>query len=110
MTIKRVETAKELQRLAKAWAMTWEGLREEDFETAMRHRCKKGTDGVGYLISGAKMNEICGLSGSNAYPAELNIFMIEDYKGLAISCGARWLYDVIANNARREGHMPFDID
>ncbi len=101
-----ITTKEELKDLYDKWAMTWEGLREEDFELAMRE-C--GGEGVkGYLIKGIIMNEICHLSGRNAYSENLNIFAIYPFKGLAMMVGARWMTDIIDNNADREGYHPFE--
>lgn len=104
-----VTNKEELKFLYDNWAMTWEGLVPEDFELAMKE-C--GGEGVkGYLVKGSIMNMICDLSGNNAYPDDLNIFAIYPFKGLAIHYGARWMYDIIDNNARREGYHPFkDIE
>lgn len=100
-----VENRDQLEDLYIKWAMTWEGLREKDFQIALR---EKGTEeSKGYLIKGKVMNKICHLTGSNAYPDDLNIFAIYPFTGLAITVGARWMYDIIDNNARREGYHPF---
>ena len=96
---------KELKFLYDNWAMTWEGLREEDFDLALKE-CG-GKDAKGYLIKGKEMNEICHLKGSNAYPDDLNIYAIFPFVGLAMFVGARWMTDIIDNNARREGFHPF---
>ena len=104
--ITRVETPEQLKDLYDKWAMTWEGLVEDDFELAMSE-C--GGEGVqGYLIKGKVMNDICHLTGNNAYPNNLNIFAIYPYKGLAMMVGARWMADIIDNNANREGYHPFE--
>lgn len=87
--------------------MTWEGLIEEDFDLALEACNQFGKDGVGYVITGAKMNELCNLTGSNAYPDDLTIFAITDFRGIAIQFGARWMADIIDNNAVREGYHPF---
>ena len=100
-----VETPEQLKDLYDKWAMTWEGLVETDFETAMDICGDKGVKG--YLVKGKVMNDICHLKGSNAYPDDLNIFAIYPFKGLAMMYGARWMYDIIDNNARREGYHPF---
>ena len=101
----KVENQEDLKYLYDNWAMTWEGLREEDFQLAIKE-C--GTDLTkGYVTKGAVMNKICHLTGNNAYPNDLNIFSIYPFKGLAITVGARWMYDIIDNNARREGYHPF---
>ena len=92
-----------MKMLYDKWAMTWEGLDENDFDTALEMCCEDGKDGEGYLIKGDVMNRTYGLTGTNAYPADLNIFAIPKFKGLAIQYGARWMADIVDNNARREG-------
>ena len=105
MEIINVTTKEQLKELYNCSAMTWEGLVEEDFETAL-NMC--GAEGAkGYVTKGAVMNKICKLTGSNAYPDDLDIFSIDKFKGLAIMVGARWMDDIIANNADRQGYRPF---
>ena len=105
MEIIKVETKEQLKALNDCSAMTWEGLIEEDFGAAL-DMC--GAEGAkGYVTTGKVMNEICHLTGNNAYPDDLTIFSIDKYKGLAIMVGARWMDDVISNNADREGYYPF---
>lgn len=105
MEIIKVETKEQLKALNDCSAMTWEGLIEEDFGAAL-DMC--GAEGAkGYVTTGKVMNEICHLTGSNAYPDDLTIFSIDKYKGLAIMFGARWMDDIISNNADREGYYPF---
>ena len=105
MEIIKVETKEQLKALNDCSAMTWEGLIEEDFGAAL-DMC--GAEGAkGYVTKGKVMNEICHLTGNNAYPDDLTIFSIDKYKGLAIMFGARWMDDIISNNADREGYYPF---
>ena len=105
MEIIKVETKEQLKALNDCSAMTWEGLIEEDFGAAL-DMC--GAEGAkGYVTTGKVMNEICHLTGTNAYPDDLTIFSIDKYKGLAIMYGARWLDDIVSNNADREGYYPF---
>ena len=105
MEIIKVETKEQLKTLNDCSAMTWEGLIEEDFGVAL-DTC--GAEGAkGYVTTGKVMNEICHLTGDNAYPDDLTIFSIDKYKGLAITLGARWMDAVISNNADREGYYPF---
>lgn len=105
MEIIEVKTKEQLKDLYNCSAMTWEGLIEEDFETAL-NMC--GAEGAkGYVTTGATMNKLCKLTGNNAYPNDLTIFSIDKFKGLAIMYGARWMDDIIANNANREGYHPF---
>ena len=106
MEIIKVETKEQLKALNDCSAMTWEGLIEEDFGAAL-DMC--GAEGPkGYVTTGKVMNEICHLTGNNAYPDDLTIFSIDKYKGLAIMFGARWMDDIISNNAGREGYYPFN--
>ena len=105
MEIIKVETKEQLKALNDCSAMTWEGLREEDFGTAL-NTC--GAEGAkGYVTTGKVMNEICHLTGHNAYPDDLTIFSIDKFKGLAIMVGARWMDDILSSNADREGYYPF---
>ena len=105
MEIIKVETKEQLKALNDCSAMTWEGLIEEDFGAAL-DMC--GAEGAkGYVTTGKVMNEICHLTGHNAYPDDLTIFSIDKYKGLAIMVGARWMDDIVSNNADREGYYPF---
>ena len=105
MKIIKVETKEQLKALNDCSAMTWEGLIEEDFGIAL-DMC--GAEGAkGYVTTGKVMNEICHLTGNNAYPDDLTIFSIDKYKGLAIMFGARWMDDILSSNADREGYYPF---
>ena len=105
MEIIKVETKEQLKALNDCSAMTWEGLIEEDFGAAL-DMC--GAEGAkGYVTTGKVMNEICHLTGSNAYPDDLNIFSIDKYNSLAIMVGARWMDDILSSNADREGYYPF---
>ena len=106
MEIIKVETKEQLKALNDCSAMTWEGLIEEDFGAAL-DMC--GAEGAkGYVTKGKVMNEICHLTGNNAYPDDLTIFSIDKYKGLAIMVGARWMDDILSSNADREGYYPFN--
>lgn len=105
MEIINVETKEQLKALYDCSAMTWEGLVEEDFETALNICGEEGAKG--YVTKGRVMNEICHLTGRNAYSDDLSIFSIDKSKGLAIIYGARWMDDIITNNADREGYYPF---
>lgn len=109
MKLIEVTTKEQLKDLSDAWAMTWEGLVEESFEEALEACSKAGKDGIGYVTTGKTMNEICKLTGKNAYPNDLTIFSIKDFKGLAFQFGARWMYDIIANNGARENYLPFEL-
>lgn len=105
MEIINVETKDQLKELYDSSAMTWEGLREDNFSIALEVAGQAGAKG--FLTKGKVMNEFCHLTGDNAYPDDLNIFSIKDFKGLAIYFGARWMDDIIDNNARRQKYHPF---
>ena len=106
MEIITVETKEQLKALYDCSAMTWEGLRPEDFEVALNMCGQAGAKG--YITKGSVMNKLCKLTGNNVYPDDLNIFSVDKFKGLAMQYGARWMDDIIENNARREkGRHPF---
>lgn len=96
--IEVVTTKEQADFLYENWAMTWEGLRKEDFGIALKE-CG-GKNAKGYLISGKTMNELYNLKGRNAYRDDLNIFAVFPFRGLAMQFGARWFTDIVDNNAR----------
>lgn len=102
MKIINVETIEQLKELYDSSAMTWEGLNSNDFGEALKDVSQQGVDGTGYVTTGKVMNELTKLTGNNRYPDDLSIFSIKDFKGLAISWGARWMDDIIDNNLDRE--------
>ena len=110
MKITNVETKEQLKELYECSAMTWEGLNtdEDNLKAALEACCVDGVDGEIFITKGKTMNEICQLSGCNAYKDDLNIVSIKKFKGLAIMFGARWMDDIIDNNARREDYHPYN--
>ena len=88
------------------WAMTWEGLVQEDFITVLKECYEQDNSEqvmIGYWIKGKVMNDHYKLTGDNRYPDDLNIFAIVDYGyKLALHYGARWFTDIVDNNERRE--------
>lgn len=107
MEIKKVETLEQLKELYNCSAMTWEGLREDDWEAACKCCSQSEENGTIYLTTGETMNKLCKLKDGNSYPEYLNIVSIKDYRGLAINYNARWMDDIIDNNARRGRFHPF---
>ena len=101
-----VTEKEELEFLYDNWAMTWEGLREEDFQLALKEAGNENSKG--YVVKGEVMNKVCHLHGNNAYPDDLTIFAIYPFEGLAMMFGARWMADIVDNNARRERWHPFE--
>ena len=105
MKIIKVETLEQLEKLYNSKAITWEGLVSDDFNIALQ-TC--GCDGAeGYLTTGKVMNKLCKLTGNNAYPKDLNIFSIKNFKGIPSNYGAKCINDIIDNNATRENYHPF---
>lgn len=108
MIIIEVKDLTDLEYLYNISAMTWSGLKKESFNKAMELCCLDGEAGVAYLTSGKLMNELCHLTGERAYPDDLNIFSIPRFKGLAFEFGARWMDDIIENNALASEYHPFN--
>lgn len=106
MQFTNITTLEGLRDLYEHSAMTWEGLVEEDFELALKECGGEGARG--FVTKGKDMNRLCHLTGNNAYPDNLTIFSIYPFKGLAMMVGARWMDDIIDNNAYRENWHPFE--
>ena len=111
-----VNTREQLDELIRDSALTWEGLAmeaDEDYEAVVSWMRSNGafpkTNNV-YITMGKTMNELTGLTGSNAYPDDLAIVSfklseIENAMNLAIPrfrVGGRWMDDIVENNRRRE--------
>lgn len=108
-------TADDLQALYDDSALTFEGttLSDDNLYFLVRwmgscncHMLKQDF----YVVSGKLMNEHYGLTGSNAYPDDLNILCIklsdlDNYQGIVMPrfmIGGRWFDDVVDNNLDRE--------
>ena len=107
-----------IRELENGSAFTWEGLSglENDKEVILDDFKKANVlDDVEifefYTWKGELMNQIYQLTGSNAYPEDLTFVSIplsmfnNNVGKLALvkfQLGARWLDDIVDNNARRE--------
>lgn len=106
-----------IRELKNGSAFTWVGLSglENDKETIVK--CFKEEKVLAdvetfefYTWKGELMNQIYQLTGSNAYPEDLTFVsiplnMFKNIGKLAmmkLQYGARWLDDIVDNNARRE--------
>lgn len=106
-----------IRELENGSAFTWEGLSglENDKETIVN--CFKEEKVLAdvetfefYTWKGELMNQIYQLTGSNAYTEDLTFVsiplnMFKNIGKLAmmkLQYGARWLDDIVDNNARRE--------
>lgn len=114
--INYVESYADLRFLYDEWALTFEGLDPSDIDQVVEFlqensNLTENEIPEAYIISGYYMNELCRLSGSNAYPDDLTIISFLPYGDIvAMSIGARWMTDIIDNNADREGWHPFNND
>lgn len=107
-----------LDELIGGSALTWEGLRmetDEDYKSVTDWMREKGaepkTNNV-YITMGKTMNELEGLTGSNAYPDDLTIvsFKLSEIDGVKYlilpmrMTGGRWMDDIVNNNRDRENN------
>lgn len=98
-------------------ALTFEGFDEESILEVLEY-LEQSVSGEekyeapqAFIFSGSQLNEICKLDGPNAYPEDLNIVsFLYTGNALAINIGARWLDDIIDNNADKTGYHPFKGD
>lgn len=118
MEIKIIPADEEkIRELENDSAFTWVGLSglKNDKEVILDEF--KKADVLGdvetfefYIWKGKLMNQIYMLTGSNAYPEDLTfvsipLSMFKNIRKLAmlkLQLGARWLDDIVDNNARRE--------
>lgn len=108
-----VKNKEEIEMLREDWALTFEGLSLDlqnieavlDWIQHYTEFCNKSFY-VLYVTSGKLMDKSYNLTGTKAYPDDLNIVSVkladlENPNALAVSkfdVRARWMYDVIANN------------
>lgn len=105
----------DLKALYDDSALTIEGFKtDEDNLKALanwleEHNCKMRNDDF-YVVKGALMNKVYGLTGDNAYRDELPIVCVKlsdlsDVHKIVTArfeLGARWFDDVVDNNLARE--------
>ena len=107
-----------IRELKNGSAFTWEGLSGLENNKEVILDDFKKADVLGdveifefYTWKGELMNQIYQLTGSNAYPEDLTFVSIplsmfnNNVGKLALvkfQLGARWLDDIVDNNARRE--------
>lgn len=107
-----VETKEMLDELYSSSALTIEGLAEEsvvDYLDDIEEKCGL-KNRIAYITKGKTMNEVYGLTGTNAYLNELIIVSIKLSDIVNVSplivhrflIGARWFDDIVDNNLMRE--------
>lgn len=109
----KVTTKEQLDALYSSSALTLEGLTADEenldaFATWLEQHEALGKKEIRFhIISGALMNEVYGLTGTNAYPDDLTIVSVTNINQMKIAIprfeiGGRWFDDVVDNNARRQ--------
>lgn len=112
MEIIHVTSKEELDYLYDHSALTMVGLREESIQEYWDDFIVKNTTFSGervFVFKGSLMNSVYGLTGTNAYQDHITFVSIslEDIDPEPIifkrfQIGARWLDDIVDNNARRQ--------
>lgn len=110
-----VTTKEQLDYLYDQSAPTLEGLTLDsvnDFYDYVKSFAVKETKDEVFVISGKTMNEQYELTGTNAYPENLNIISIpfDNFEGFDVTrfaiqrfgYGVRWFDDIVDNNICRE--------
>ena len=112
-SVVRNVSSQELERFYEGSALTLEGLNPDSIEDYAEYLDKYAglkEDSIFYIVSGNQMNNYYHLTGTNRYPIDLNIIVIE------LTClnnvpsimlkrfefGGRWFDDVVDNNNSRE--------
>lgn len=117
MNIIEVNDEQMLDEFYNKWSLTFEGTTTDDENLKWlinwfnEHDCKMIKEDF-YIISGRMMNKVYHLTGSNAYPDNINILVIklEDLETPdniyvpRFEIGGRFFNDIVDNNARREEH------
>ena len=109
---------KKIEELADKSAFTWEGMTLDDENISEVARIfveeklvSEDNEGItGYFWFGGLMNDMYSLTGENRYPDDLPFLSFDNdsFDGTAslsvfrMMIGARWLDDIIRNNALNE--------
>lgn len=117
MEIKLVTASqKKIRELKKAWALTWEGLSidKENLEALDKYFTenniwnKELNEATLYTWTGDTFNKMYKLTDTNAYPLDCTFVAIEqdtmsgELMKARLNTGARWLPDIVTNNAARQ--------
>lgn len=116
-TVEHADSEK-ISELENGSAFTFEGLDASDESLqGLVDFLKENSKGFKtpvtiYTWSGKEFNDKYGLTGNNAYPEDLTFVSISldswsemgNLPMLKFQVGARWLDDIVDNNARREGY------
>ena len=109
-----VTTKEQLDALYNQSALTWEGMcTDEENLSAIKNWLEEhgaileDKEPVIHIISGELMNDVYGLSGTNAYSEDLSIISVTDINQAKVTIprfevGGRWFDDIVDNNTMRE--------
>ena len=112
------EYANVFEDLYKGSALTFEGVIPEEahcYREFFKQFTEVDESQPCYLFSGKMMNDYYGLTGTNAYPDDLNIlsFPLMIFKEVARIClprfqlEGRWFDDIVENNKRRQKEIGY---
>ena len=116
MNIVNISTKEQLDNLYNQSALTWEGMDTDEGNLNAIQRwlgdhkaLLENTEPTFHITAGKLMNDTYGLTGTNAYPDDLNIISVTDIDQMAIvmprfEVGGRWFDDIVDNNLSREGN------
>lgn len=107
---------KKIRELKKAWALTWEGLSidKENLDALDKYFTenniwnKELNEATLYTWTGDTFNKMYKLTDTNAYPLDCTFVAIEqdtmscELMKARLNTGARWLPDIVTNNAARQ--------
>ena len=124
MSIAKVPENREVEFLNEFYAksmFTFEGIdldskegksQLKSLEKLLRKTGFNEKEFVGYRFKGEVMNKHFKLSGSNAYPTDLNFLVIPNYYNptVKLQVGARWFDDIVSNNKIRQNAIDFDCE
>ena len=101
--IRELTTKEELEARANKSAPTWEGLSLEGLEEQLK---EIDPEVEAVYCTGETYNKVYGLTGDNAYPADLTIVFLDNWSinmmDWKFKFRCRWADDVRDNNLRRE--------
>ena len=117
-TIQQVTTNAEARKLYDCSALTWEGLDTESLSDviAWMQEYHVNTDKVVFhVIEGKVMNALYELTGSNAYPTNLNIVSVTGVDSIKLAIprfqvGGKWFNDIVDNRMRQFPEDDSDYD
>ena len=120
MALVRVPKNKEVEMIGEFFAksaFTIEGVKLEskglkELEKLLRDTGYTEPHFVAYWFTGDVMNNMFGLTESNAYPEDLNFLVIPNYYNpiVKLQIGARWFDDIVCNNRIKQNAVDGELE